>query len=158
VTVEGGVAWRRYEDTGALPTFGSFRSTGWRMNGSAEFRPATSWAVQARAGADVGFGAAGTDGSVRVERALEPGGHLAASVLAFQRLYEFRVTEGTVWGLGVDGGVRLGARARASGGVAWYVHAVDDGGPDADWNQVRGSLTLEWVVGAEAGRAPGGVR
>ncbi|HUG39282.1 MAG TPA: hypothetical protein VMM12_02295 [Longimicrobiales bacterium] len=155
LTVEGGTAWRGYEDTGASETFGSVRSSGWRLNGSAAFRPVTSWVVHARGGVDVGFGAAGTDGSVRVEREFEPDAHLAASLLAFQRLYEFRVTEGTVWGLGVDGGLRLGPRARAAGGVTWYFHAVDDGGPDADWNQVRGSLMLEWVVGAEPGRAPG---
>jgi hypothetical protein len=158
LTVQAGAAWRGYEDSGASETFGSFRSSGWRLDGSAELRPAPSWSVQARGGADVGFGAAGTDASVRVQRAFEPDGHLAASLLAFQRLYEFRVTEGTVWGLGVDGGLGLGPRARVSGGVTWYLHAVDDGGPDADWNQVRGSLSLEWVVGAEAGRIGDAVR
>ncbi len=160
LTVEGSAAWRDYEDTGTSDAFGTFRSTGWRLNGSAALRPAPSWAVQARGGADVGFGAAGTDGSVRVERAFDPEAraHLAASLLAFQRIYEFRVTEGTVWGAGVDGGVRLGPRARASGTLTWYFHGVDEGGPDADWDQVRGSVTLEWVVGPEAGRVPGGAR
>jgi hypothetical protein len=158
LTVEAGLAWRGYDDTGTSETFGSFRSDGWRVNGSAAFRPAPSWSVQARGGADLVFGAASTDGSVRVERAFDRNAHLAASALAFQRIYEFRVTEGTVWGLGVDGALGLGPRARASGSVTWYLHAVENGGPDADWTQIRGSLTLEWVVGAEAARVRSGVR
>ncbi|HSM36153.1 MAG TPA: hypothetical protein VK837_07145 [Longimicrobiales bacterium] len=155
LTLEAGAAWRDYEDTGTSETFGTARSSGWRLNGSAAFRPAPSWTVQTRGGVDVGFGAAGTDASARVERAFEPDAHLAASLLAFQRVYEFRVTEGTVWGLGVDGGLGFGPRARVSGAVTWYFHGVDEGGRDTDWNQVRGSLTLEWVLGADAGRTAG---
>ncbi len=67
---------------------------------------------------------------------------------AFQRLYELRVDEGTALALGVDGGVRYGARTRISGGLTVYRHDAGDG-VGANWTQVRGSLRLEWTVGAE---------
>lgn len=150
------VAWRTYDDTHASSSFGAFRGSGWRAVLSATAAPAPGWGVQARLGTDIGFGAARDEASLRVERRFDGRTHVGASVQAFQQAYEFRVDEGTVLGAGIDGGIRLTARARLDASVTAYRHHAGQSLPTPDWSQLRGSLTARWTVGTEPSAGGGG--
>jgi len=76
--------------------------------------------------------------------------HVGVNATAFQTAYEFRVPEGTVWGVGADAAAPLGPRSRASASAAWYHHAGDVG-TSPDWSQVRVTVRLDWTVGPEPG-------
>lgn len=149
-------AWRRYPPSHASTVFGTYRDTGWRLTGVAEWTPAEGWAVQARMGTDIGFGASSNDASARLERRFAPGGWVALSATAFERLYEFRVAEGSVWGVGGDAGLRLGDDATLRADVTVYRHRAGDDLATPDWSQLRAGVTLRWTVGAEPGRTPRG--
>ncbi len=140
---------RGYEDHNASTTFGEVRSTGWYVGVSASTRPAAGWLVQAAYGTDVGLGAARSDANLRVRRELGDDAHVGVGLQAYQRLYEFRVREGTVVGIGTDAGFRLRPRVRLAGSLTLYRHFHQGADPDPDWSQVRGSLQVDWTVGAE---------
>jgi hypothetical protein len=110
-----------------------------------------NWLVQASYHLDLGFGAARSEANVRVQRDLGDGNHLGVSGLAFERLYEFRVSEGTVFGLGIDGAWKLSARNRLGGSLSAYRHRVPEGVPSMNWGQTRGSIYVEWTLGPEPG-------
>ena len=143
--------WRRYPETHASATFSGYRDTAWRAGVSGFVRPADAWAVQGRLHTEIGFGAARNDASRRGQRDLAPGWHVGATATAFERVYEFRVAEGTVRGLGLDAAGRVGPRVRLLGALTSYRHSAGGDGPEHDWSQLRGSLRVDWVVGAEPG-------
>jgi hypothetical protein len=95
-----------------------------------------------------------------VVRQLGERGTVSLQGLAFQRLYEFRLDEGSVYGVGAEATVRFADRMRAFAAATIYRHA--QAGPNAgmDWNQRRGTLRLEWTLGPEPGDAvpTGGAR
>jgi hypothetical protein len=140
---------RGYEDHNASTAFGEVRSTGWFVSASGSTRPAPSWLVQATYGTDVGLGAARSDASLGVRRELGDDAHVGVGLQAYQRLYEFRVREGTVLGLGADAGLRLRSRVWLAASLTLYRHRNEGSDPDLDWSQVRGSLRVDWTVGAE---------
>lgn len=149
-TAEAHGGWRNYPDTGADLALAPFNDTGWNVGTSLsrEFGPA--WRFQGWYEADIGFGAARSQGGGRVERTLPGDAFLAVTATAFQQAYEFRVRSGTVVGFGMDAGAPLGERARIAGGLDAYIHS--GAVADVDWSQLRGSLRLEWTVGSEPGR------
>lgn len=152
------VGWRTYEDTRASTSFGSYRGTGWHVTASGGWTPAQEWRVRSRIGVDVGFGAARDDFLLGVERRFGERTRLGASLQAFQRSYEFRVEEGSVWGAGLDGGIRVTPRLRVDGSAALYRHRADRDLPSPDWSQLRATVSARWTVGAEPGVADGGAR
>jgi hypothetical protein len=141
--------WRGYDEHNASTVFGEARSTGWYVSASGSTRPARSWIVQATLGTDIGVGAARDDASLRVRREFGGEAYAGLGVQAYKRLYEFRVREGTVLGVSGDAGVRIHPRVWLASSVAVYRHRDQGTDPDADWSQVRGSLRLDWTVGAE---------
>jgi hypothetical protein len=141
--------WRGYDDHNASTVFGGARSTGWYVSASGSTQPAPLWSVQAAVGADVGVGAARGDASLRVRREFGDDAYGSLGLQAYQKLYEFHLREGTVLGVGGDAGVRLHPRVWLGGSVAVYRHRDEGTDPDPDWSQVRGSLRLDWTVGAE---------
>lgn len=155
MTVETRAAWRRYGDAHASTTFETYRDSGWRLSTAATLAPSPAWEMQLTLGTDVGFGAARDDATFRIQRIFGDRTRLAASAMAFERVYEFRVDEGTVWGAGVDGGVRITPAVTVDGRIAGYLHRTPDGLPQRDWSQLRGSLTARWTVGAEPGTSGG---
>jgi hypothetical protein len=144
-------AHRRYSDTGASDVFGLYESSGWNLSATGSVRGRQNWLVQASYHLDLGFGAARSEANVRVQRDLGDGNHLGVSGLAFERLYEFRVSEGTVFGLGIDGAWKLSARNRLGGSLSAYRHRVPEGVPSMNWGQTRGSIYVEWTLGPEPG-------
>ena len=147
VTVQ--VARREYGETGVTDLFGPVRSTGWRVTAAGSMRPADAWTLQGQYGAEIGFGAAKSQGRVSVRREFDEAVWIGVSGTAFQRIFEFRVAKGTVFGLGANGGLRLGARSRLSGSVDVYRHRAGVVSPEVDWNQVRASLQFDWTIGSE---------
>jgi len=142
---------RSYDETSLSSTFGPIRSDGWRAGLSLSGLLSDIWKADGRYDLDVGFGAAKSAASVRVHRTLPENGRLGFSLQAFQRIFEFRVDEGTVFGLGVDGGMKAGSRGYLSGTFAAYRHAVGRDSPGVDWSQLRASLRWEWTLGPEPG-------
>jgi hypothetical protein len=159
IDIDLDVSRRAYDATNTSTVFGDYRTGGWVAAVNAGWSVTTEWLLQGDYRVEFGFGAARSEVGGRVQRTLSPNTVLGLSALAFQRQFEFRVAEGTVYGLGADGRVRLGQRTRLNGSLAMYRHS---GGVDAsgvDWSQVRGLVQLEWTVGSEpgiAGAAGGG--
>lgn len=151
-------SYRSYDDTGMETAVGRFRTDGWGMGANASWSPGGSsrdpWRVEGGYRMEVGFGAARSEGHGGVTRRMGDRGHLAVRGLAFQRLYEFRLDEGVVLGLGAESSLRLGDRTRIFGSLTGYRHLDRGDQPDMDWNQLRGNLRLQWTVGAEPGVVP----
>ncbi len=61
------------------------------------------------------------------------------------------MAKGTVYGLGLDGGLALGERTALTGSLALYRHDAGVETPEVDWNQIRASIQFDWTVGAEPG-------
>ncbi|MHB1862004.1 MAG: hypothetical protein ACYCVL_03450 [Gemmatimonadaceae bacterium] len=155
--VEGEGSRRHYLNTDAEVAFAPLRANGWALNASGAVRLAPRWTLDAQYGLDLGFGAAESQGALRLARTLSGGNSFGLSATAFQTADELRVSSGTVVGIGLDGGLRLGERSRLTGSFFDYRHigAVPESGPN--WSQLRGSVSFSWTVGAEPGLpAPGG--
>jgi hypothetical protein len=147
-------ARRAYADAGASPVFGLYEKSGWNIGASGSWRARPEWLAEASYRLDLGFGAARSEASVRVQRDVGAGNHIALSAVGFERQFEFRVSEGTVFGLGADGGLRLSPRSRLGGSLSAWRHRSPDGVPSMDWSQLRGSFFFEWTVGPEPGLSP----
>jgi hypothetical protein len=140
---------RRYSGPEAEQVFGEIRNDGWRAGASASAQLGSDWNVGAQYHADIGFGASISDGNARVQRSFGDGSYMALTASAFQRQYEFRVTEGTTLALGVDGGLLYSARMSVHANVAAYRHTAGTQDADPNWTQVRGSLRFVWTLGTE---------
>lgn len=136
-----------YTGVASLP----LRNSGWRVGASGSLRAARAWTVDGSYDMDINFGASSTDGDVAVR--WQPGdrGSLALHGTAFQNIYEFTVGEGRVMGAGLEGAYRLTPDVRVVGDAMLYQHTGHDTPQQADWNQRRASLRLEWRVGGEPG-------
>lgn len=142
-------AWRRYPETGAATALVPMRSDGWRVTAAGVATPVAGWSMDGHAGIELGFGAARAETSLRVQHEISDRLFAAVSGLAFQRVYEFRVDEGLVLGAGLDMGLRLDERRRLTGSFAAYSHERPAGATGLDWSQLRGSVRLDWTIGAE---------
>jgi hypothetical protein len=160
----GGVAWspgpraplvraeasyRSYGDTGVEHALDSFRGSGGGASLSAVWAPVARWRMDAAMRAEGGFGAARRDGHIGVMHRLGDVGSLAVQALAFERLYEFRLDEGTVYGLAAELSLRLSSRAQLAAGAAAYHYPARSQAAGVDWNQRRGTLRVQWTAGAE---------
>lgn len=149
--VRGEASYRDYEDVGSSPTVdGALRSTGWGLGASASWSPAREWRVDGSYRVETGVGAARRDGLAGVRRDFGDRGSIALQGTVFQRLYEFRLDEGTVAGAGAEGTYRLNDRLRASASVTAYRH-FGAMASSVDWTQRRASVRLAWVLGQEPG-------
>lgn len=151
LAVSARAAWRSYPETHTGLDLTPLRDDGWRLALDGSGNLGRVWGIQAGFLAEVGFGAAKSQERLRVSRQLGEGSHVAASLLAFQSLFEFRVDEGTVLGLSLDGGARITPRTSVWGNLAVYDHGGTGNGSNVDWSQVRASVRFEWTVGPEPG-------
>jgi hypothetical protein len=146
-------ARRSYHDAGLSHGLDAYRGDGWTLGASGAWSP-RPWRLHAGYRVDGGFGAARRDGHVGVRREVGTAAALDVHAVAFQRLYEFRVTEGTVYGMGAELNFRLNSRARVMAGGALYHHESRAGTASMDWNQRRGSVRVQWSAGSDAGGRP----
>ena len=153
--------YRRYADTDAGADFLPMKSDGWRVGGDVRWRARPSVLAHSSWRSEIGFGASRTDVDGGVRWARGDDAWVGAVASAFQSVFELRVGTGRVFGLGLDGGMRLPNDMRLAGDVAMYRHAYGDMAPSTNWNQLRGSVRLEWTIGRDPGMAAlaaGGVR
>ncbi|HEX6315841.1 MAG TPA: hypothetical protein VFZ73_13315, partial [Gemmatimonadaceae bacterium] len=132
-----------------------FREDGWGLGGSVHWVPVADWRTEAGYRVEGGFGAARWDGQLALRHDVGAG-TISLNAVGFQRLYEFRLGEGTVVGLGADAIMPVGDRGRVFASLMAY---RQHGGiaTAMDWNQRRASLRLEWTLGREpVARTPGG--
>ena len=101
---------------------------------------------------ELGFG--GDQSAGDLHAAWSPGGGWRAGVStsAFQQTDLFRVSGGTVYGLGADFGTALDRRVALKVDVTRYFQRRQTGATGVDWNQTRASVTFDWTVGADADR------
>ena len=131
-TVQMRAARRHYGETDASFTFGPVRTNGWNVAISGSTLVGGHWQIQGGFRTDIGVGAAKDNGHLRVQRQFSERADVGINLQAFQRIYEFRVDQGTVIGVGADGSVRLGPHARVSGSLTRYSHTVGDDSIDVD--------------------------
>lgn len=145
---------RSYPETNAGLSFAPFRDDGWRVAADGSWRAGEGWRVRGGYRRDVGFGMGSSEGDVRVEKAFDEQGSVGVHLSAFQSAGEFRVTQGTVVGIGVDGGFRVSSTTRIDGGFSTYHHDTDArASGKVDWDQARAFLRLRWTVGPDPGLA-----
>jgi hypothetical protein len=147
--LRGDASWRGYDD----PDDGisHHRSDGWGLGAYATWSPSAPWRLDAAYRVESGFGASRRDGHAGVARQLGDFGSIAVQALAFQRLFEFRLEEGTVLGIAAEANLRVSDRVRLFTGAAAYRHAGPRASAAPDWTQRRGSIRLQWTVGPEPG-------
>jgi hypothetical protein len=147
--VRAEASYRDYEDTGLSAGLDAMRDTGWGVSATASWSPAPAWRIDGSYRVETGVGAARRDGHAGAVRQLGDIGSLAVQALAFQRLYEFRLDEGTVYGLGGEASLRLSDRAELFAAATAYRHVTAGSIRGLDWNQRRGSVRLQWTLGRE---------
>ena len=148
-------SWRRYGDA-ETDAPDAYRTTGWSAGAGGTWTPSRPWTVDAFYRLESNFGASRWEGQASIRRALAGTGSLALQAVAFQRLYEFRLDNSTVAGLGGEAFYPIGERARVFASAMTY--RQHGGDPSVmDWNQLRASVRLEWALGNDPGSLPPGV-
>jgi hypothetical protein len=145
---------RRYGDAGTTHGLDTFRGGGCGVTVHTSWSPAPPWRLDASYAAEGGFGAARRDGHAGATLVIGDIGSVSLQALAFERLYEFRLTEGVVYGLNGEGAVRLGSRAQLFAGAALYRHTPGAAAHGMNWTQRRASVRLQWTAGAEPALRP----
>ncbi|OYV67065.1 MAG: hypothetical protein B7Z72_10245, partial [Gemmatimonadetes bacterium 21-71-4] len=100
----------------------------------------------------LGYGGDQSGGDWGVAYAPTDGWHLGVQGTAFQQTDQFRVADGTVYGLGASVRTPLGRRLGLSAEATRYFHRRLTGSTGIDWNQTRASVSLDWIIGADADR------
>jgi hypothetical protein len=145
----GEASYRRYGDADVAQPLDPLRSDGWGAEATAGWTPVPAWHMDASYRIEGGFGAARRDGHAGITRQLGQVGSVSVQALAFQRLYEFRLAEGTVYGVSGEVALRASSRMLLHANGTTYRHAGAASAQGLDWNQRRGSVRLQWVVGPE---------
>jgi hypothetical protein len=141
-------AYRSYGET-SVSAVDELRGDSWSLAASANWLPTPQWRFDGALRTEAGVGAARRDGHVGASRKFGDAASVSVQALAFRRLYEFRLNDGIVLGLGAEAAARVSARVRVLATAAVYRH-TDAGLPTVlDWNQRRASVRLEWLVGRE---------
>ena len=144
-------ATRHYHDAEAGLQSDPLRSDGWRAGAGVEWTPTDRWFAHADYNVDIGFGASRSDAAAGVRWAPDEDVFVGGTLSAFQNIYEFRVGTGRVFGLGLEGGVRVARDARLIVEAALYRHDMSDDAQSTDWSQRRLSTRFEWTLGRDPG-------
>jgi hypothetical protein len=149
--VRGEASYRSYQTAGLEEGPADLRTDGWGVAGNISWTPRRAWHFESSYRVESGNGAARRDGNVAVVRQLGSAGSFALQGLVFQRLYEFRLSEGTVVGLGAEALLPLTRQSQLFASALLYRHL--DAGPQSglDWNQRRVSVRVHWIIGEDPG-------
>jgi len=148
---------RQYGETEANVPFYATTDRDWRAGVKAGWSIAEfagiPWDIEGGYWINWGFGAALSSGDLRV--GIRPHEQLSLGLrfVAWQQLYEFRIDDGRVWGVGAD------VRWRTRPGTVWlsidgYDHHQEANAALVDWTQWRGAIGFSYYLGSEPGRAP----
>ena len=143
--------YRQFANTDAGLTFLPLRSNGFDVGAAGSWRVVPAWSVSGGYHVIVGPGASRSDFNAGVQWHAGDRTTLGLTGTAFQTIDEFSVGTGRVWGLAVDGGVRIFGDLRADGDAGVYRNTGEDMPQIANWNQARASVRLVWVVGRDPG-------
>jgi hypothetical protein len=143
--------YRQYENTYTGVVSLPLSSSGWRVGATGSIRPFDHWTVQGSYNMNINFGASSSDGDVGLRWAPSDRGSLAVHGTAFQNIYEFTVGQGRVLGAGLQGTMRVTPDVDLIADAALYHHTGQDDPQEANWDQRRVSVRLEWRVGANPG-------
>jgi hypothetical protein len=146
-------AYRSYGET-SVNAIDELRGDSRSLSASANWLPTPQWRFDGAVRTEAGVGAARRDGHIGASRRFGEAASVSLQALAFQRLYEFRLNEGTVLGLGAEAAARVSDRARVFANAAVYRHTDAAVPAVLDWNQRRASVRVQWLVGREP--VPGG--
>jgi hypothetical protein len=147
--VRGEGSHRTYGDVGEDEGTDEFRTSGWGVGSNVSWSPSMPWRLEASYRVETGFGAARRDAHAGVVRQIGENGSVALQGLLFERLYEFRLQEGKVIGLGAEAAMPINGRTRVVATAATYRHLERGIVSGIDWTQRRGSLRVEWTLGSE---------
>jgi hypothetical protein len=155
LSLEGGGAYRSYEETNAGADFLGFEEDGWRAHGRArwEWR---DWFTDGTYRAERGSGAARYGGDLMVGYEFDPGTYLAVRGSSTQTFNEFRLGEQITSGGGVEGAWRIGDIS-LTGSVSGYSLSFDRARV-SDWTQTRGYIGLAYRFGSDMSSREGGYR
>ena len=155
VRVEGGGAWRDYEEADAGARFVGLEEDGWRGFGRALWSGADGWFAELSYRADKGSGAARYGGDAALGRDFGEGRYMALRGTSSQSFSEFRLGEQVTAGGGIDGAWTMGEWT-VSGNAALYSITYGDRPRVFDWTQRRMSLGVSYRFGTEPIAAGGG--
>jgi hypothetical protein len=99
-----------------------------------------------------GYGGIQSGGDVGVAYSRQGGWRLGGRASAFQTDEAFRVTDGTVYGLGAEARGPVGDRAFLRAEVMRYLHRRMSGQTGIDWNQTRALVSFEVTFGSNPDR------
>lgn len=145
-------AWRSYDETDAGLESTPLRTDGWRAGAGMEWSPTAEWLAHADYNVDIGFGASRSDAVAGMRWTPSERASFGANLSVLQNIYEFRVGTGRVYGVGLDGSLRLTSETRLVVDGALYSHRPSNNAPSTDWSQRRLAMRLEWTVGSDPGR------
>lgn len=147
--------WRVWEDADVGLAFQPLRQRGWRAGGDVTVRPHQRWVTSVHYDADIGPGAARTEGDATVRYEASDKFYVGLSATAMQSLFEFRIGTGQMTGAGFDFGWRLTPVVRLTGDAMVYRHVQSSDSPFTNWTQRRASVRLEWTMGGDPGLRTG---
>jgi hypothetical protein len=146
--LEGGGAWRQYEEADAGAEFVGLDEDGWRAFGRARWSGLDGWYAELSYRADKGSGAALYGGDAVVGRDFGAGRYVALHGTSSQSFSEFRLGEQVTAGGGVEAAWSLGEWS-ASGSWAVYGLSYEDRPTVSDWTQHRAQLGISYRFGSE---------
>jgi hypothetical protein len=151
LTIAAGGAYREYRETNTGVASLPLRTDGWRLATSIDARLDNAWSVQGSYAADVGSGAARTDGDLALRWLRSERLSAAARATAFETISEYRTGSGRVVGAGLDAAVVLRPDLRLAADLMVYRQRTNNRAAEGPWNQRRASLRLEWTLGDDPG-------
>lgn len=157
--VEGGAAWRAYEETNAGARFANLEDDGWRGFGRVR-ASRDGWFLNGSYRAEEGPGAAHYGGDLTLGYDFGPGRYVSLRGTSSQSFSEFRLGEQVTAGGGVSAGWRFGDLS-VNGTWARYDLTYEDRPAVEDWSQSRGHVGISYRFGTDPGgdqRTTGGYR
>jgi hypothetical protein len=145
--IEGGGAWRDYEETDAGAEFVALEEDGWRAFGRARW-DRSGWFADVGYRAEEGSGAARYGGDLALGHRFDAGTWVAVHATSSQSFWEFRRGEQVTTGFGVEGAARW-REIDVFGSWARYDLTYEDLPRVEDWVQHRAHLGVRYRFGME---------
>ncbi len=151
LTVRAELDRRDYSDTGAEVPYYATTDRTWRTGIWARWQPKYKWDVEGGYWLNWGFGSGMSAGDLKFNYYPRSNLTLGARFSAVQQIWEFRIGEGLMYGIGAD------ARWQTPAGTVWallegYKHDRKDDAAQTDWTQLRAVLGFSYYLGSEPGR------
>lgn len=155
--VEGGGAYRTYEETDAGARFAALEDDGWSGFGRVRWGSRRGWFADGSYRAEESSGAARYGGDLSVGYDFRSGRWISVQGTSTTSFSEFRLGEQVTAGGGVAGAWRLDEDIRITGGWSVYDVTFDDRPRVENWTQQRGHLGVSYRFGDRPGeRGRGG--